>query len=309
MHRKLAVLVLVLASGCSDGSSSGPGADAGSGGALQAPSGGSSVGGSDMPLAGSSSEGGSSSGGGGSGGSEAKGSLAAGAGTGGAHAGSGGEMAMGGAAGSSGSSGQGGASARGKATVVIRGSGQPTPGDNLMIGRIHALGYQEVVTISDAAADADSVAGSALVVISSSAESGPLQDKLKNIAIPVLCVEDAEFKLMGMATTGGHDAGISQLVVTAGSSPLVGDLTGTVTISTKAGELGWGTPAPAAIIGATMADDPTHAVVFGYEAGAQMSTMAAPARRAGFAIREEIAANLNENGVEVFDSILAWVAR
>jgi hypothetical protein len=58
-----------------------------------------------------------------------------------------------------------------------------------------------------------------------------------------------------------------------------------------------------------MPHDPSHAVVFGYDAGAQMSTMVAPARRAGFAIREDLAANLNADGIAAFDSILAWVAQ
>jgi hypothetical protein len=237
-----------------------------------------------------------------------------------AQGGSGGEFASGGGAGgvsagaggmggSGGLGGMGGNTARGKATMVIRGSGVPTPGDTLMTGRILAFGYQQVVTLKDADATAQSVAGSELVVISSSAESGPLQDRLKDIAIPVLCIEDAEFKLMGMASAGGHDDGSRQLVVKAGGSPLVGDVTGTVTIASMDGELGWGTPAAAAIVAATMPDDPTRAVVFGYPAGAQMSTMIAPARRAGFAIREGLAANLNADGIEVFDSILAWVAQ
>ena len=85
-------------------------------------------------------------------------------------------------------------------------------------------------------------------------------------------------------------------------------MTGTTTISSKAGELGWGTPAPAALIGATMPGAANHAVVFGYDQGAQMATMTAPARRAGFAIREGLAANLNADGLKLFDAILAWVS-
>jgi hypothetical protein len=178
-----------------------------------------------------------------------------------------------------------------------------------MIDRIKAHGFATITVVSDAAVTATSVVGSDLVVISSSAESGPLQAKLKDIAIPVLCVEDAEFKLMGMASSGGHTAGVSQLAVSAGGSPLVGALTGSVTISSKAGELGWGTPAAAAEKGATMPGDSSHVVVFGYEKGAQMTTMIAPARRAGFAIRETLAANLSPDGVKLFDSILTWVMK
>jgi hypothetical protein len=245
--------------------------------------------------------------------------LAGGGNAGGGVAGSsaGGQVASGGSGGFAGAAtGGGGAGgtgggpsvAKGKATLVITGKGQPTPGDLVMIERIKAYGYEPVVTITDALANADSVTGSDLVVISSSAESAPLDDRLKDIAIPVLCVEDAEFTKMGMASSGDHDAGITQLVISPGAGPLVGGLTGTITISSKAGELGWGTPAPAALIGATMSGAANHAVVFGYDKGAQMATMTAPARRAGFAIREGLAANLNADGLKLFDAILAWVA-
>lgn len=194
-----------------------------------------------------------------------------------------------------------------KATMVVRGQGTATAGDEIMIARIKAHGFAEVVVVSDAAVTAQSVVGSDLVVISSSAESGPLQAKLKDIPIPVLCVEDAEFTKMGMASAGDHTAGITQVVIVGG--PLVGTASGTLTISSKPGDLGWATPAASAIRGASLPGDGDKLVVFGYEKGAQMTSLAAPARRAGFAIREQLAANLNADGIELFDSILQWVSQ
>jgi hypothetical protein len=238
----------------------------------------------------------------------------AGASSGGASGANGG-AAGGASAGSAGSTTDGGSSAAGasggggggnrKATMVVRGQGTATAGDQIMIGRIKAHGFSEVVLVSDAAVTAESVVGSDLVVISSSAESGPLQDKLKDIPIPVLCVEDAEFTKMGMASAGDHEAGVSEVVIVGG--PLVGAASGTLAISSKPGELGWGTPAASAIKGATLPGNQARLVVFGYEKGAQMTSMAAPARRAGFAIREQLAANLNADGIKLFDSILEWV--
>lgn len=225
----------------------------------------------------------------------------------------GGGAADGGSAGRAGSSGVGGAgggaggtgNGNRKATMVVRAAGTATAGDEIMIGRIKAHGFAEVVVVSDGAVTAQSVVGSDLVVISSSAESGPLQDKLKDIPIPVLCVEDAEFTKMGMASAGDHVAGVSQVVIVGG--PLVGTASGTLTISTKPGDLGWATPAASALKGATLPGNEGRLVVFGYEKGAQMTSMAAPARRAGFAIREQLAANLNADGIKLFDSILEWV--
>ncbi len=216
-----------------------------------------------------------------------------------------GGQASGGGSGGGGSGG--GPAGKLKATMVVRGQGTATAGDEIMIGRVKAHGFAEVVVVSDAAVTAASVVGSQLVIISSSAESGPLQAKLKDIAIPVLCIEDAEFTKMGMATAGDHTAGVSQVVIDAAGSALVGAATGTLTISSKPGELGWATPAAAALKGATLPGDPSRVVVFGYEKGAQMTTLVAPERRAGFAIRETLAANLNADGLKLFDSILEWV--
>jgi hypothetical protein len=216
-----------------------------------------------------------------------------------------GGQASGGGSGGGGSGG--GPAGKLKATMVVRGQGTATAGDEIMIGRVKAHGFAEVVVVSDAAVTAESVVGSQLVIISSSAESGPLQAKLKDIAIPVLCIEDAEFTKMGMAKAGDHTAGVSQVVIDAAGSALVGAATGTLTISSKPGELGWATPAAAALKGATLPGDPSRVVVFGYEKGAQMATLIAPERRAGFAIRETLAANLNADGLKLFDSILEWV--
>lgn len=276
------------------------GAVSGTGGAVA--TGGASTGGS---AGGSPGETGGS--GGSSGGASASGGQAGGHGGG---TSSGGGV---GGSGNAGSKGTGGSAAGGasggnlKAFIVITSKGTPTPGDMVMIGRLTAHGFSTVTPVTDAAVTAQSVIGADLVVISSSAESAPLKAKLKDIAIPTFVIEDAEFSMMGMASSGNHDAGVSQVVIASAGSPLVGTETGTVTIASKPGDLGWGTPAATALVGATMPGNPAHAAIFGYEKGAQMSGMAAPAKRAGFAIREALAAGLNADGIKLFDSILEWL--
>lgn len=218
---------------------------------------------------------------------------------------------MGGRTGGAGSSsaGAGGpGSSNLKAYIVIRGAGTPTAGDLIMIGRIKAHGFTTITPVTDALVTAQSVADANLVVISSSAESGPLQSKLKDVTMPVLVVEDAEFKLMGMSASGNHDANVSQVAIVTAGSALVAGATGTVTFSSKPGDLGWAAGTSAmAVVGATMPGDATHAAIFGYPKGATMPGMVAPARRAGFAIRETLAANLNAEGLKLFDAILEWV--
>jgi len=245
----------------------------------------------------------------GAGGAAATGGMNPAGGAAGGQSGTGGRGMGGAASGTGGALGAGGASGNRKATMVVRGAGTATAGDMVMIGRIMAQGFGPVTVVSDAMVTAQSVVGSDLVVISSSAESGPLQAKLKDIAIPVLCIEDAEFRLMGMSTGGSHTANTTQLTIVPAGAALVGGATGMVTFTSKPGPLGWatGTSAATVVIGATMVGNASQAVIFGYPKGAQMPGGVAPARRAGFAIREALAAALNADGIKLFDAILAWV--
>lgn len=223
----------------------------------------------------------------------------------------GGGGAAGGAPRDGGSDAAGGATHPLKAIMIITGAGKPTAGDNVMLGRMTARGIQ-TTTMTDAAVTAAAVAGMDLVVISSSAESGPLAAKMRDVAIPVLCIENGEYALMGMTpatlnTDYGMVAAQTQVQITTAGNPLVGTLTGTVTISSVAGDFGWGIPAAAAIKGASLPGNPNRAVIFGYAKGDQMVSMAAPARRAAFAIRETLAANLTADGMKLFDAVLNWV--
>jgi hypothetical protein len=264
-----------------------------------APASGGSAGSAGALVAGGSATAGT----GGTGGSFTEG----GAGSGGTGAGG-----VGGSAGAAaGAGGASGSTSTLKAVMVVQAAGTPTAGDKVMVSRLTARGIQTTF-FSDAAVTAAAVAGMSVVVISSSAESGPLGKKLRDIAIPVLCIENGEYALMGMTaatlnTDYGQLTGQSQVQITSGGSPLVGALSGAVTLSNTAGDFGWGIPGPAALKGATVFGNPSRFAVFGYAKGDQMVGMVAPAKRAAFAIRETIAANLSSEGSKLFDAVLNWV--
>jgi len=234
---------------------------------------------------------------------------------GGGEAGGAGRMASGGGVGGGGhpTGGAGGAAPNRKAVLVGLPTAVPTAGDTVMAGRLKALGFA-VTFAGDKTVTATSVAGADLILISSSAESGNLGTRLRDVAIPIFCVENGQYPNQGMTPSGvgsGEDSVLSQTAVTiaAAASPLAGGLTGNVTISSKAGELGWGAPPAAASVAATIVGQANHAAIFGFAKGDQMVGMTAPARRAGFAIREDLAANLSTNGIALFDSIVAWVTQ
>ncbi len=197
-----------------------------------------------------------------------------------------------------------------KAILVTNGTPALSAGDAVMVDRLQSRGF--VVTFTtDVAATPDVVAGQDLIVISSSAESGPLGTKLRDVAIPVLCIENGAFPTMGLsgttlATNYGSTFNQTAVTIADGAPSLAGGLGGSVTITAAPAELGWAQPSESALIAATMADDPTHAMLFGYPAGAAMPGLAAPARRVGFAIRETAAANLTGDGLALFDAAVTY---
>lgn len=301
-------------------------------------------GGSPVAGTGGALQTGGSGAGSGSGGSGPGGSSSQGTGTGGADAGSGGRpiedagvdgpVTAGGGRGAGGTAGRaqtgsGGGNGGGpapdggrgldggpatgmlKAAMVVQGAGTATAGDRVMLARLAAHGFQTTL-FSDAAVTAALVAQMDLVVISSSAESGPLGTKIRDVTVPILCIENGEYPFMGMAgptlnTDFGMDTNQSQVRITTAGSPLLAGLTGAVTISSVASDLGWVVPAAAAIRAATVGTNANHIAIFGYAKGDQMVGLTAPARRAGFAIRETLAANLSADGIKLFDAILEWV--
>jgi hypothetical protein len=194
--------------------------------------------------------------------------------------------------------------------IMIGAPGAMTPGDKVMSDRLKARGFV-VTLVTDAAVTTAQAAMFDLVVISSSAESGPLGTKVRDVTIPVVSIENGEYGPMRMtgttrATDWDQTMGQTSVRITMPGHPLAAGLSGLVTISSAPGELGWGVPGPAAVIIAEMADSPTHKVIFGYAAGAQMVGGTAPARRVGYAIREVLAANLNADGLKLFDAAITW---
>jgi hypothetical protein len=198
-----------------------------------------------------------------------------------------------------------------KVVLVTNGAATPSPGDAVLIDRLRGRGF-EVSFASDVAVTAASVAGQDLVLVSSSAESGPLGTKLRDVTLPIVCLENGAFPTMGFAATGlavdyGSTFNQTTVEIVAGAPPaLTASLTGSVTITAAPSELGWAVPPASALVAATLAGEPTHAALFAYATGAEMVGLVAPARRVGFAIRETAAANLTADGLSLFDAAVTF---
>jgi hypothetical protein len=186
-------------------------------------------------------------------------------------------------------------------------SGKASLGDTIMIDHLEMRGFK-VTLVADTVVTAAMTAGKDLVLISSSEESGNLTTKLRDVAVPVVCMEDGSLPDMKMVSMRNHTNGQS-MVKMVGMHPLTDGLSGTITIANNPpapADLGWGLVGPKAIVAATTVADGTQAALFGYQTGDDMVGMVAPARRVGFCAREAIASHFSPDGLKIFDSAVDW---
>ncbi len=154
--------------------------------------------------------------------------------------------------------------------------------------------------------------GHTLVFISETVNSGDLGTRLTNINVPIMCCEPAlldELKMTGttwMTDNGDSDAQSGVQIVLA-NHPMAAGLNQAVHQTTQApGRYVWGAPAAAAakvahIVGAT-----NRWAIFGYDSGAQMLGMTAPAGRVGWFANRDVPTDLTEGGWALFDAAVAW---
>ena len=177
--------------------------------------------------------------------------------------------------------------------------------DGLIRARLQGLGYT-VTVVGDAASTTADAAGKQLVAISSTSFASNIGSKFRTTTVPVVTWEHALWDDLGMTAAAGTQVGgqTSLAIVTPGS-PLAAGLSGTVAISTAADTLPQGSPNGNATIVARLPGT-TTASDFGYDTGAAMPGLAAPARRVGLFLGDNTAATFTANGWAMFDAAVVW---
>lgn len=151
-------------------------------------------------------------------------------------------------------------------------------------------------------AKADEARGHALVLISSTVDERELKGMFRDVAVPVLTWEPRLFYDMGMIPGSVHrqDWGAAQdqlHFMTAG---------GPVEATSKPAPYSWGRVRADALKVAWLDKEPDKAVIFAYEAGADMPGLKAPARRSAVFLFDWTAIALTEAGWAAFDDSVRW---
>jgi hypothetical protein len=201
--------------------------------------------------------------------------------------------------------------------LVVGAVSVPTlnPSDAGVRTRLEAAGFQ-VKVVADIDSATTNAINTALVVTSSTVGSANVADKFRTVPVPVLSWEAAleDNYLMTTDDATAHGSTVSttetQVNILKADHPLAaGFPTGPLTVSSGT-QLSWGVPAAAATLIASAVDEPTHAVIFGFEKGATLVDGAtkAPARRVHFMMTDATFATLNADGLKLFDAAVAWAA-
>ncbi len=195
--------------------------------------------------------------------------------------------------------------------LMVVGTTTLSEGDAAVKLRLEALGYTVTLKDGASAAGADA-AGKEVVYIAQSVDSNNVTTKFRDVTVPVIVTEPALFKDMGMTgpvseVDWANTMNQTNLVIEDPTHPLAAGMKGEVTVTTSPRHFAWGRPNANAERVARLRNEESHFGVFGFERGATMLTLDAPARRVGLFLFETTPPALNNNGWALFDAAVNWV--
>jgi hypothetical protein len=200
----------------------------------------------------------------------------------------------------------------GRTVLLVMGYSTPKdaalrPSDTKIKMRLEGRGFT-VKLGDDDDADASKAMGADLVIITDTV-GAQVGAKYTMVQVPLICTDQGLFddlKLTGNAGGDHATANVSQIVITNMNHPLAAGIMGSVMVAGGAQAASWGNPEAAAIKVATIPNQANQAAIFGYDKGAMMNGLSAPAKRVGFFAAENMADNMNDNGWKLFDAAVDW---
>ena len=189
--------------------------------------------------------------------------------------------------------------------------GESNSGDLAIQQRLTSSGAS-VDIIGGAAAQTADAGNYDIVLISSSVVSTEVGTKFTNVAVPVINWEPFLYDDLQMTGAAADtDFGIipqNQMNIVLPDHPLAGGFTGTVTLTNAVTDMSWGAPSENGIVVGVNPDIPAQSFLFGYETGAEMVGINAPARRVGIFLMDSTANLLTEQGFTLLTNAVSWAS-
>lgn len=169
------------------------------------------------------------------------------------------------------------------------------------------LGYQVSLLDDNQVATSPDFSGNDLIVISHTINPGFIGSEFTNLAIPVFCSNFLLFDDLDIANTASRGASKTEVNIIDGTHPLATGYNGDLVVYNAPSYMGYGNPSAHAQKVAIMGTKLNRATIFGYETGASMLSITAPARRVGFFLSNQGSAQaLTAEGWELFDASVCW---
>lgn len=196
--------------------------------------------------------------------------------------------------------------------LFVVGNTNLNSGDLAVRNRLQTLGYAVTVKSASSSTTGDA-AGKNLIILSATVSSTDITNKFTTVAVPLINCESGLFDDLEMTATASTNYGtqnsLTQVKIITAAHPLAAGLpNGNVVVYGTSDGIMWGKPGSNAVKIATLTGDAQKISIFGYEAGAMMDGLAAPARRVGFFLKDDGAGFLTANGFLLFDAAIVWAA-
>ena len=209
--------------------------------------------------------------------------------------------------GDAGSSSTGTAMTCDKALWVIGDLAVAQTADAELYDRLTTVGY-DITLVENAASSPADIADNCVVILSAVGSSGDVGSKFRDVTVPVVVLESylLDDMQMVMGGTEGVVGGEDIEIVDAGH-PMAAGQSGVVSLYLPPAEIGAGQPSGTAQVVATR-PAATGAAIFGYELGAMMVGLSAPARRVAFPASGINTAGVSTECLDLFEAAVAWAA-
>jgi hypothetical protein len=206
--------------------------------------------------------------------------------------------------------------ATGRHLLLVVGAWPLSTADAALRSRLEQQHGYVVETLLGPDTTTASATGKVEIVISESVSSPDVGSKFRSVLVPVLSLEPALWDSPDLGMVGptwlvdhGDLEGQTQVVVVDPAHPLAGGLpSGSVTVTVTPQKVLWGKPTSSAVKAAALAGDPSKYTIFGYETGAAMVGLSAPARRVGWFAGKDSPSAFNATAWPLFDAAVRWSA-
>ena len=197
-----------------------------------------------------------------------------------------------------------------KALMVVWDPSDLDPSDVVLKNRLESIGYT-VTLIMDTNATASSATGHDVVLITDTVGDSYVNSKFRDVTIPVVVLRNEIYDDMKMTSTvSGTDfsdlSGQTQVAITDSTHPLAAGYSGSQTVYNSSHWIGWGVPSASAFKVGTVVGNSGRTLLFGYDQGASMVGLNAPARRVGFFLSDTSANVMNSRAGDLFEAAVTW---